>query len=104
MPDLSCFNSSKKSYRSQGGDVRREENSCLTNSSSGHHLEEETTKVFRLWNGRQHRMIERLFETTQPTRGTASIDQRARDGFSKNFGADVVGTGKGREQSVRRKQ
>src|SRR5262245_59527458 len=77
---------------------------CLTNSSSGHHLQEETAKVFCLGNGRQYRMVERLFKATQSPRGSASINQGVRHGFGKNFRADVVGTGESGEQSVRRKQ
>src|SRR5262245_46549681 len=76
---------------------------CLTNSSSGHHLQEETAKVFCLGNGWQYRMVERLCKATQSPRGSASIDQGAGNGFGKNFCADVVGTGKSDEQSVRRK-
>src|SRR2546423_5684185 len=60
-------------------------------------------KIFRLWQSRQDWMIERLFETSQPSRRAACIDQRRGDHSFENLRADMMGTGESREQPVRRK-
>ena len=48
-------------------------------------------------------MIQRLLETSQSPRRASRIDQRIRDHLVENFAADVMGAGKGCEQSIRRK-
>ena len=49
-------------------------------------------------------MIERLFETSKPARGTACVDQCVGDGLLKSGFADVMRARKGREHAVLREQ
>ena len=49
-------------------------------------------------------MIERLLEATQPSGGTARIDQRIRDRLVENGFVHMMRTGKRREQSIVREQ
>jgi hypothetical protein len=69
-------------------------------SAAWHHLEQNTSEIFGLWNRRHYRMIECLFEATQPARGSPRVDERIRDGLVENGFAHMIRAGKCRKQSI----
>src|SRR6266850_1129705 len=74
---------------------------CLT---TGHHLEQHPAEIFRLRQGREDGMIERLLETPQAPGRATRVDQGIGNHFLKNLTANMMRAGKSRQDSVRRKE
>jgi hypothetical protein len=68
--------------------------------SSGHHLQQKTFEILGLRQRRHDRMIERLFESAQFSRGTPGVDQGIGDRFGERSVADVMGAGECRKQAL----
>ncbi len=72
--------------------------------SPRHHIEQNAFKVFRLGQRGKHWVVKGLFKMAEPACRAARVDQCIGNRLRECFFADVMGTGKRREQSIFREQ